>query len=571
MTYRSLILLLFFLLSGIRIFAQDNTEERLRELVKKNGQAEVIVNLKGISGKEFLTLNFSVSFINSDIAGVRISPLSLELFIQQKYEYRIVETPDIKGIIGQADLKGVLQWDTYPTYDQYLEIMKGFTDKYPSLCRLDTIGVSIYGKLVLVLKISDNASTDEDEPEVFYSSSIHGDETGGYILMLHLADYLLKGYDSNPRARNMVSNLEIWINPLANPDGTYRAGNIISLPTRFNANEKDLNRNFPDPFFPYSSTNIQQKETHDMVNFLGEHRFVLSANFHSGSEVVNYPWDVYARNNLRVRNRLHADDKWFYDISRAYADTAHRYSDPDYMISENNGVVRGADWYVIYGGRQDFVTWELQGREVTIELDSTYITPSSRLLKLWENNYRSLLGFLENALYGIHGKVVSSTNMRPVPSRIRLTGYDRDSSHVYSDTLTGSFVRMVSPGTYNMEFTARGYRDTIIKNITVQRYERVDMEVKMTPVNQEQMRYPILYPNPATTTLQAILTNDFTGPLEIRIFDITGKLVRVYEYEAQLNTLLNIDISLLPSGTYIIVFKDIRTNSSFTGRFLIIK
>lgn len=570
MTYRSLILMCFLLMSGIRIFAQD-TEKRLRELVIQNGQAEVTVNLKGNSAKEFLTLNFSVSYIKGDIAGVRISPLSLELFIQQKYEYTIVETPDIKGIIGHADLKGVLQWDTYPAYDQYLEIMKDFTDKYPSLCRLDTIGVSIYGKLVLALKISDNAASDEDEPEVFYSSTIHGDETGGFILMLHLADYLLKGYDNNPRARSLVSNLEIWINPLANPDGTYRAGNIISLPTRFNANEKDLNRNFPDPFFPYTSTNIQQKETHDMVNFLREHRFVLSANFHSGSEVVNFPWDVYARNNLKVRSRLHADDRWFYDISRAYADTVHRYSDPDYMTSENNGVVRGADWYVIYGGRQDFVTWELQGREVTIELDSTYITPSSRLLKLWEDNYRSLLGYLENALYGIHGKIVSSTSQRPVAARIKLLSYDRDSSHVYSDTLTGSFVRMVSPGTYNIEFTARGYRDTIIKNIAVQRFEKVDMDLKMTPVGEEEMRYPVLYPNPATTTLKAVLTNDFDGPLEIKIYNITGKLLRHYEPDYQVNTPLNIDISGLPSGSYIIVFTDIRTKSSLTGRFLIIK
>ena len=71
----------------------------------------------------------------------------------------------------------------------------------------------------------------------------------------------------------------------------------------------------------------------------------------------------------------------------------------------DNGVTNGADWYVIYGGRQDFVTYELQGREVTIELDDEYVTPAAQLNSLWEYNCRSLLGYLENALYGIHGYV----------------------------------------------------------------------------------------------------------------------------------------------------------------------
>ena len=43
------------------------------------------------------------------------------------------------------------------------------------------------------------------------------------------------------------------MNPLANPDGTYRPGNTISSPVRGNANGYDLNRNFPDPVTPYYS------------------------------------------------------------------------------------------------------------------------------------------------------------------------------------------------------------------------------------------------------------------------------------------------------------------------------
>ena len=134
------------------------------------------------------------------------------------------------------------------------------------------------------------------------------------------------------------------------------------------------------------------------MSFMTEHRFALSANFHSGEEVVNYPWDRWAF-------RMPIND-WFYMISRAWADTVHLYSRQGYMDYLDNGVTNGYDWYHVYGGRQDYVTYSLYGREITVELDTNFITPASDLNDIWEYNYRSLLGYLENALYGIHGKVL---------------------------------------------------------------------------------------------------------------------------------------------------------------------
>jgi hypothetical protein len=47
------------------------------------------------------------------------------------------------------------------------------------------------------------------------------------------------------------------------------------------------------------------------------------------------------------------------------------------------GVTNGYDWYRITGGRQDYVTWFLRGREVTIEVstinDTGYFTYSCLL------------------------------------------------------------------------------------------------------------------------------------------------------------------------------------------------
>ena len=137
-----------------------------------------------------------------------------------------------------------MNWQSYPTCSQYDSMMTEFAADYPSICKLDTIGTSVDGRLVLVLKISSDL-TSETKPQVFYSSTIHGDEPPGFVLMLRLADYLLSNYTSDPRVKNLVDNLGIWINPLANPDGTYTSGNTITSPTRYNADGVDLNRNFP--------------------------------------------------------------------------------------------------------------------------------------------------------------------------------------------------------------------------------------------------------------------------------------------------------------------------------------
>jgi hypothetical protein len=177
-----------------------------------------------------------------------------------------------------------------------------------------------------------------------------------------------------------------------------------------------------------------------MMKFMRKHKFVISANFHAGAEVVNYPWDRWMR--------LHPDNTWFYNISRSYADTVHAHSVPGYLTMLNNGITNGYAWYDVIGGRQDFVTWELQGREVIIELDYTKFTPPGDLEDLWESNWRSLLGYLENALYGIHGLVKDSDTDEPVPARIFITGHDADSSHIYSDTVSGRFTRLLAPGSF---------------------------------------------------------------------------------------------------------------------------
>lgn len=562
---KRLILILSLLAYFTECLPQDVQKDNLlREIVIESGQARVIIPFPGARVINELSRFVSVSSVRNNNVEIVLSPRTVDWFILQRYDYKIPGKTDNKGITMAADVKQASDWETYPSYTQYVSIMQDFPVAYPGLCKLDTIGTSNYGKLVLALKISDNAGTDEDEPETFYTSAIHGDETGGFVLMLRLADHLLKNYSTDARTKNLVDNLEIWINPLANPDGTYRTGDIITSPVRDNANGYDLNRNFPDPDTPNT---IKQKETIDMIQFMREHRFKLSANFHSGAEVVNYPWDRWWR--------WHADNNWFYNISRKYADTAHLYSVSGYMTFLGNGVTNGFDWYSINGGRQDFVTYELQGREVTIEIDDDYITPAADLSFLWQYNWRSLIGYLENALYGIQGSVTDVTNGNPVAARIKIQDHDKDSSHVYSDPLTGSFVRYLEPGAWDLVVTASKYVDVHMENVIVTEDQKTIVDIQMTPyvnpIDTTDTSEIILYPNPVRANLNAVMPARLFGMVNVKVYNMLGVKLKDYDDEAVEDIPLRIDVTDLAGGVYVLIISNSDDGVTDRKRFVVVE
>ena len=542
---------------------ETGKDNQLRSLIKEFKEADVSIPYPGLNAIDKLTRNVSITSVKDKVVFITISSRTIDWFIAGKFNYTIIPRVDIKGLVSSSTVKQAMDWQSYPTYTQYDSIMQSFAANFPLLCHLDTIGTSINGRIVFALKISDNAGLKENEPEVFYTSTMHGNETGGYILMLRLADYLLKNYSLSTRVKNMVDNLEIWINPLANPDGTYTSGNTITSPTRTNANGYDLNRSFPDPLDP---SIVSPKEDVDMMRFMRKHKFVISANFHAGEEVVNYPWDRWSR--------LHADNTWFYDISRSYADTVHEHSIAGYMTAFDNGITNGYAWYDIWGGRQDFVTWELQGREVTIELDYDKVTPPANLEPLWESNWRSLLGYLENALYGIHGFVKDLDTAEPVPAKIFITGHDSDSSHIYSDTISGSFIRLLAPGLWNITFSADGYRDTTITNVLVVEGQKTDLTVEMksiiTRIDTTEREKPLLYPNPASLFLKAKLPENLSGGINIQVISQSGAKVAEFNRDYSFGYPMEIDIRGLAGGVYIVIFRNRSSGISYRTRFVIL-
>ncbi|MCU0379249.1 MAG: succinylglutamate desuccinylase/aspartoacylase family protein [Bacteroidales bacterium] len=350
MKYLLAISLVLLLVSGSYGFSQDPLwGDDIREAIRTYGQAEVRIAYPGFNTMTEYASRFSVSSCDGKSARLMLSPLTADDFIGTGLAYTLFLPESTKSVYTASSVAEAMLWHSYPTWKHYDTIMHRIAGQWPEICMLDTIGFSIGGRAVLVIKISDNVTIDEQEPAVMLSAAIHGDELAGFVLLMRLAEYLASESSNGGLAGELVSGLEIWINPLANPDGMYRNNDTILFPVRANNAGYDLNRNFPDP--ENATPAPLQKETLDMMKFMEEKRPVLSANIHSGEEVINYPWDKWTR--------THADDEWFYQISRRYADTVHLLAEPGYLTFLDNGVTRGSVWYLIRGGRQDYITWEL--------------------------------------------------------------------------------------------------------------------------------------------------------------------------------------------------------------------
>jgi hypothetical protein len=446
-------------------------------------------------------------------------------FLDFNISYEILPHPgNFNGFLkmkSHVDIRNVDEWDFYPTYEAYVDMMYQFAADYPSICEVVSIGTTVQGRELLVAKISDNVGIKENEPQFLYTSTMHGDETTGYVLMLRLIDYLLSNYGFNPRITGLVDNIEIWINPLANPDGTYHGGNSsVNGAYRYNANWIELNRNYPDPEDGQHPDGEEwQIETIHFMAFAENNHFVSSANIHGGTEVCNYPWDTW--------QKLAADDNWWQYVCHEYADTAQFYSPDGYMSDYNDGITNGWQWYEVAGGRQDYMNYFQQGREFTLEISNDKLLDPSLLPAHWDYNYRSFLNYMEQSTFGLRGTVKDSVTGWPIRAEVYIVLHEKDSSWVYSTLPNGNYHRLLYAGSYSVKFSAQGYLPEVINNVSVTNRQTTILNIKLVPEgvggidNNEIGKMIRIYPNPVK---EGAMHFESDVPVtQIAIYDITAK------------------------------------------------
>lgn len=502
--YKTTLWLVMLLLSCFSINAQINDQvltnrQKAENYLNSKGevcfyfQAQNQEQFKEIA--QFLSIGHKHVDKNDLIAEAYANASSFARFLEYGLPYQVNQEdnelsfdPHLAGTSPEAiasSSAAVAAWDTtwdaYPKYSEYTAKMQYYASTYPNLCSLESIGTTQSGRELWVLKITDNVSVNEGEPEFFYTSTMHGDELVGFPLMMRLIDYLLTNYGTDTEVTNLVDNLEIYINPNANPDGSYRTNptDNINNPIRANDSNQDLNRNYPDNVAGLHDSGIYEDETIAFMNYASSKNFVLSANLHGGTELVNYPWD-----NAYVSQYTHSDGDYYEFIGVEYATHCQNNSPAGYMTVDEDastypspGVTHGAEWYRVYGGRQDFMNYYHSDKEVTLELSDVKWVSGANLPAHWTYNKQAFLDYMKQATYGLQGTITDESG-NPIVARVEIAGHDTLNNFRMSEAGMGEYQKLLKAGTYNVTYSAPGYVSQTIP-VTIADYAKTVQNVTL--------------------------------------------------------------------------------------------
>lgn len=334
-----------------------------------------------------------------------------------------------------AEAKKLLEQGRYHTYQEVVDEMITVANTYPDITRLDTLGYSVEGRVILGLKVSDNPEIHEFEPGIRLTGCHHGEEHIAKEIVLYMIHYLTRNYSIAPMVKGLVDTREIWLIPMMNPDG-------VAHSVRENANGVDLNRDYGYMWEGWggSPAPFSQPETQAMRRHTIENKFTLELDYHSVDEKVNTVWDytpIYPQHDTIIMN-----------IGKEYAE------------STGYELIRGYYWFEIHGSCQD----AMYGCEGIISY--TIETPQPvDLIPVCEKNCSAILGMIKRAGgVGIAGIVRDSITGTSIDARIDI---QQIRWPTYTNPMLGDYHCILLPGTYIVEVYANGYLPKVISGIVV--------------------------------------------------------------------------------------------------------
>lgn len=311
---------------------------------------------------------------------------------------RVAIDPDTMIEIPSTDLPATGN-KTYEGYHDYAELtaeLEALATANPKLAKLENAGKSVSGRSLWYMKAGSRLDATNGGPRTLLIANMHGDETAGRELMLYLTRELLGGYGRDERITRILDGSQVFIMPSMNPDG-------FEDRQRWNTNNKDLNRTFPDfTDDPNDSVSGRPPEVAAVMKMHDRYAFANSLNFHGGTVCFNMPWDTKPN---RPANEKFGDDSYMSALARAYASTNRTMRD-NHSGTFDHGITYGYEWYEVDGGMQDWSIAYREATHATVELSYSKTVSESSLETVWAENRESILDFLDRSTVGIHLNVV---------------------------------------------------------------------------------------------------------------------------------------------------------------------
>lgn len=397
----------------------------------------------------------------------------------------------------------------------------------PDITRIYSVGESVQHRPLNVIEFSTSPGTHViGVPEFKYVANMHGNEVVGREMLLKLGMYMCEEYKKgNDTITWLIHHTRIHLMPTMNPDG-WEAANSFPvkngqrdwLEGRANARGVDLNRNFPDLDVMIRQSNAPnnhvaneqealsspnlQPETKELIRYIMEGSFVLSANLHGGDLVANYPFDEGLKKGVS-RYAASPDDETFRYLALSYSlyhtlmaknhPTCDMSGDDDF--AKQGGITNGAAWYSVAGGMQDFNYAASNCFEITVELGCDKFPKDEA--KYWTQNKESLVNFMLQTHIGVKGVVKDGETMKPLKDVtikvLKKTPASRGGwTYIDHDITTfkdGDYYRLLVDGTYLIKALKPGYTSKEQEiTVTNQRlHEAQKLDFVLMPKTDENM------------------------------------------------------------------------------------
>lgn len=346
----------------------------------------------------------------------------------------------------------------FHTQQWLIDYLSNVSATYPHITHLYSIGKSVNGKDLWVLAIGESPTEHTLlRPEVKYVGNIHGNEVMSRELLIQLIHYLVNGFGHNKTITRLLNTTRIHILVSMNPDGFAVATqpDCKGIRGRANARQYDLNRNFPD-YFVTNQVELQP-ESRAVINWLKSLQFVLSGTLHGGVMVVNYPYDNLPGGRTSLASSHSPDNDVFIHLAKtySYAHSTMHLGQPCPRDEDifPEGIVNGADWYLVTGSMQDYNYIFAGCMDLTLEVSCCKYPLNDEIEPHWNDNKDALIRLLTQVHLGVKG-IVFSPDRQPISNAsVDIVGR----SHGHRTTSLGEFWRILLPGTYTLEVKAAGY------------------------------------------------------------------------------------------------------------------
>jgi len=388
------ILALTVIISGFTASHKENRSEySLISIDLKNSRqlAEICPNADRVFiHQNRIYLNVSID----EIAVIKKNSITFESF----------QLPDVSATTAAGgDINGL-----FHDYKETEAFLNDLHDRFPDLTEIGSAGLSIEGRNLTYIKITNPGSASASKPNIYIIGCHHAREWISVEVPLLFARYLLENYGSDPQIAHAVNGSVIYIMPITNPDGQEYSIHYYRMWRKnrrdngyYNSYGVDINRNYsiswgydnsgssPNPWSEvYRGTApFSEPETQAIRSLLQTNPPAGLITYHSYSQLILYPWNY--------ENLATPDDAELETIAKNMAGLMLQVNGREYLYGN------GADaLYTTNGDTVDYVYGTYKVPAYTIELppiefiSGGFITSENEINSVFNENLPALLYFV---------------------------------------------------------------------------------------------------------------------------------------------------------------------------------